>query len=195
MHMILYTKTLNIDSDFDLKERLTMKCKNSIIVAVGGLVLILLVQAVPAQDRESDTPLRLDLKLAQRQLCIGKPLVAQFFLKNISKHDIIIDAKQIGYTSSFVSVNSTKRGINGEAINIIGDNFNKYQSKFVVINPGKAYSESFSFVPDSDSFRAGRNYTMQISYGQFKPQTYLGQKVWVGNVNSNEVEFKIKSCQ
>lgn len=153
------------------------------------------VHSICGQDMKDNIPLRFELRLESKRVCLSEPLIVHATIKNIGKDDVVIDAGQIGYSTSFLSVTEEDGGSGGEAFHSVGDNRGDYNPTFVVLSPGKTYTRRLSLILDREFFKLGRRYSLQIAYGQFKPQMYEGKKVWEGNLESDEAEFQLRTCR
>lgn len=162
-----------------------------LVFTLVGVVLSL-AYPISGQRTKVDDSLQLKVKIATRAVCLNRPLLVTAVIRNVSEADIIIDPAQIGYSTSFIWVGNYRGGSAGTSLDVIAHGIG---SSFITLRPGQEFSERLRLDLDKSFFRAGRKYGFQIAYGQFKFQSFQGLAVWRGSVESNEVEFWLRSCK
>lgn len=195
-HMIASTMTSNIDfiwrTNFGI--RLLGNGRISKLLIVFGCILMF-VNASFAQNLRANTPLQLELRLESQSVCLNEPLPVQALMKNNGKEDVLIDPAQIGKSTNFIWVGNENGRTAVAAYHAIGDVTGEHPPVFVLLRPGQTESRWLELPLDEGFFKAGRKYILQLTYEQFKPQSYRGQTVWKGSVESNEVELWSRQCR
>lgn len=150
-------------------------------------------------------PLRLKLTITIPTPCFGASLKVQSELVNESKERVAIDTKTIWHQVSFnffrsglsrTNPDGSGSGRNtGGSKTIVGDAGPNYEGEYFVLSPGQSYKATRIIKLDDEFFSSPGVYSMKVSYGQFLDMSFEGITVWKGSVESNDLNFKVKSCK
>lgn len=176
------------------------------------LVIIYMPSVLKSQDKPNDKtlpPLKLELRADKNCSCEETKFIIIGKLENISNKVIIIDKRNLW---RFVKFKGSPKGLpNNEKdrsfLNklelsrykvVTGDNFedieapNKYTLE---LNPGDYYEDSIVISPKEDFFSYPGKYSVKTAYRQFKDWTSEGISLFIGEIESNELEFDIPDCK
>jgi hypothetical protein len=162
-------------------------------------LLSLQVAGLPASVRADETeersqpPLILELRTSHPVQCVGSWLDLQAELKNVSDAPILVDPVGLWYRVSVTTFRSSDTGGGGASKTFVGDHGPDGNAKFIVLTPGEVYTASRRFSLKEGFFSKAGVYNLTVAYGQFQ-RSHEGAELFVGTIQSNEVEFQLVSC-
>jgi hypothetical protein len=167
------------------------------------LLVIILFANVAALYSKTDiekSPLELSISLKEKP-CVGKTFEIVSRLKNTSEQNVFIDTRNIIRYRTEIAYDQTS----SDLFKIpkmragLGDGFDDKESfqKFLFkLKPGEFYEDKLTINPTDDNFYkpAGR-YLLQTGYGQYIDLSSKKLNLFVGKVDSNELNFEITDCK
>lgn len=172
----------------------------SLLVVVTFVVANFLTtgEVLLAQTETKKTPLKLTISTGEK-LCSGKNITMEAKLENISDQNITIDTRYIWrYQTEKAYSRSSSNLLNipdmrtslGDSIDI--DTPSEY---FVTLKPGESFKDSHIIdATNDDFFKSSGKYSIKTGYGQFKDWSAEGFYLFIGKIDSNELEFQITDC-
>lgn len=191
----------------NIAENTKLKFRRTPFTAVL-FVLLLFPLCYAQKTKENNSPilLKLELRIDQKNLCVGKTFVIVARLTNISSKIMTIDERPVwryvverAFDRSSVTGNSefAKLLKVPEIKATTGDGFSdeKLPKKYLKrLKPGKFYEDTQKIRARDDFFRTAGRYSITTSYGQFADWLKEGVDVFKGTVDSNELEFTLSDC-
>ena len=170
------------------------------------LLLFPLCFAQKTDKNSSPVPLKLELRIDQKELCVGKTFEVVARLTNISSKNVIIDNRLVWrYITETAFDRSSVKG-DSEFAKLLkvpsmrtgmGDNFpdEKLPKEYLkTLKPNEFYEVTQKIRADEDFFRTAGRYSIKSGYGQFADWSKEGVYLFKGSVDSNELEFKLCEC-
>jgi hypothetical protein len=146
-------------------------------------------------------PLKLTIKIEKEKICLGKNIVFVSKLENTSNQDIIIDTRNVRRYQTDIAHNQYSNDLLKipKMRAILGDNFEDEDvpKEFLLkLIPNQFYKSKFVIEPNKDNFfKTAGKYSIKIGYGQFKDWSSKGFNLFIGNIDSNELDFEVLDCK
>ena len=157
-------------------------------------------------ENNSPVPLKLELRIDQKKLCIGKTFEVVARLTNISSKNVTIDDRLVWrYVTEKASDRSSVTGTSEFAKLLkvpqfrmsMGDNFpdEELPKEYLkTLKPNEFYEDTQKIRADDNFFRTAGRYSIKSGYGQFADWSKERVDLFKGSVDSNELEFKLCEC-
>lgn len=147
----------------------------------------------------SQAPLRFEVRIEEKQLCVGRRIEVIGRLVNISHQNVIIDDRELWRRVTLKSLDQSssnffhtpKMGV------IMGDNFPDEtvpKKHLQTLKPKEFYEKNFVIRTRDRFFNLPGRYSITGYYGQYADWSKEGVFLFKGSVESNELEISLSKC-
>lgn len=159
-----------------------------------------------SDENNSPTPLKLQIRVKQKQLCVGKKVEVIARLTNVGAENVIIDNRLVWRYVTLKSLDQSSIEPTSEFSKLLrvprfsvitGDNFpDEKLPKEVLktLTPNGFYEDSFIIRPGDEFFQTAGRYTIKSGYGRFADWSKEGVDLFKGSVYSNKLEITLCKC-
>jgi hypothetical protein len=159
-------------------------------------------------------PLELNLKIDKSKPCIGKDFKIVARLVNVSEKNVMIDNRNLWRSVILKAVDAKQ---NNESSNddkmsfpdllrkgmpryqvSFGDSFEDTEvpTKYLVsLKPKEYYEDSILIKSNDDFFQKSGKYYVKSEYRQYKDWSSKNVILFIGDIESNELEFELNNCK
>ena len=177
-------------------------------IAFFIILSVVCLTGVNAQEPVSK-PLRLTLRIKEKELCVGQPFTISVRLENVSKTEQLLDERKL-WRSYFIwgtieSKDKNKKDNNKpEEFSDLLSNLTKIKGGMSVVKrenwnlirlkPGDFYEDRIVFTASDNFFEVPGTYTYMVDYLQPSEKPPNDASSSEGIVGSGELELILKDC-
>jgi hypothetical protein len=166
-------------------------------------------QEVPTKS--ADLPLKLTIKVEEKELCIGREFKIVARMENVSDTVQIIDERDLWRYSTYQGPPEPVGEITGKTelsftkllkidrfLVAFGDSFpdEEVPKKYLItLKPKEFYEYSQTIKKDDHFFRIPGKYFILTGYGQYADWSAKGVSLFIGYIESNKLELTLSGCK
>lgn len=164
--------------------------------AIMLFVFLGILSGIGFGQEKTGAPVSLNIFPLKIQVCLGEPLHISATLRNTGSVPIVIDTKKIGVQPTYWrSIRSKSGRFVMEWYDEISSSTRDDTAGFAILAPSEARSVKLTYFIEKKAFTSTGKYSFKVGYSQFAEVEFNGVSVWVGSVDSNDVDIIAKRCR
>lgn len=187
------------------------------IVKLGFLSILITFLFICSDAQEisqktDSSPLKLSLRIEEKELCVGKEFKILARMENISNTNQIIDkrnvwrysnvraqGKEVSYDQKKSFAENLTESLKQYRYQVaMGDSFpddDVPTEYFITLKPKEFYENSIVIKADDKFFNKPDKYIYQSGYGQYSDWSAKGFSLFIGHIDSDELKFTLLDCK